>query len=100
MCSKDTNTISLVVEPQVLLLLLLLASMTAACMGSGSGSAKIEEGLEVLEGELARSLGAGQHAISQLELLLLEVDDAGLDGVAAEKSEKRSEDGFQSLRCG
>ena len=52
-----------------------------------SSSLQSKEGLEVVEGELVGLLGAGEHALRQLELLLLQLKDPSFDGVLAQEAE-------------
>ena len=52
-------------------------------------SLQSEEGLEVVEGELAGLLCAGQHAVGQLQLLLLQLQDPRLHGVLAQEPEMK-----------
>ena len=56
-------------------------------VGSLKNLRETEEGLEVVKGELVGLFGAGQHAVSQLELLLLELLDPRLDGVGTHEPE-------------
>ena len=53
-------------------------------------SLKAEEGLEVVKCELVGLLGPGEHAVGQLELLLLEFEDPRLDCVGAREPERES----------
>ena len=51
-----------------------------------STSLQVEEGLEVVEGELVCLLGAGQDAVRQLQLLLLQLQDPRLHSVLAQEA--------------
>ena len=62
-----------------------------------ASSLQPEERLEVVKGELVGLLGAGQHAVRQLQLLLLQLQDARLHRVLAQEPEKRKKKGRQKL---
>ena len=91
LCLFNVRDSSLYINFVIINKIKLLAISTWTHISDLSTSLQPEEGLEVVEGELVGLLGAGQDAVRQLQLLLLQLQDPRLHRVLAQEAGKKEQ---------